>query len=225
MNRILAIGDVHGDPDYVRLAIDKAIASKCVQIVQLGDFGYSPHTDEGKAFLNRIKDPEIPIFWIDGNHDNHDWLEHDADEPIEIEKGIYYLPRGYRWMIGDQTLMALGGAESIDKDSRTVGYNYWLNEGLSYSDIERAIAPGCIDILFCHDCPTRAEDFAMNNRSPNPIGKATRDGLDAVIEQCKPRRVLHGHHHYRYSKIFGTTRVSGLDCNERPQFSWQVISF
>lgn len=225
--KYLIVGDSHGDADFINLAVEQAVTEDCEKIIQVGDFGYFPHLNEGREFLEKIRNPAIPIWWLDGNHENHEKLNHRATKPVEVAPGIHYLPRGYRWQAGKWTLAALGGTQSIDRHQRTLGVDYWEQETISYADIERTIAPGDIDILFCHECPTGVEDIAIKG-AKQANGKADRTAIQTVVEVCKPQKVFHGHHHYHHRSTITLAdeqkvEVFGLDCNLRPTLTWGIL--
>lgn len=223
--RILLLGDTHGSVDHIRFAVKKAIAQDCEQIIQLGDFGYFPGTPETDKFLEEISSPKIPIYFIDGNHDNHWMLNHKAENPVEICSGVFYLPRGYRWNIGIWTLAALGGAYSIDRQRRTLGIDFWEEEVISYSDVARTLRGGDIDILLCHDHPAKVPLTTIKGNGIRINREAMRNSetLQAVVEACNVRSVFHGHHHKFYETTIDGVRYCGLDCNHRPERSWIVL--
>jgi hypothetical protein len=53
--RILVVGDVHGNTDFMRTAIERAAARGITTILQVGDFGYWPHTKSGEKFLTDLE--------------------------------------------------------------------------------------------------------------------------------------------------------------------------
>lgn len=138
---ILVAGDWHGDPNHAAYIMERAINQDVQAIVQVGDFGYwehcdgrmGPDHDGGPQFLDWCSDIAIqnamPIYWIDGNHENHTMLraiygpggERHKLTPEgfwEIRPGLLYVPRGTRWTWNGIRMMGLGGAYSVDKDYR-----------------------------------------------------------------------------------------------------------
>ena len=72
-------------------------------IVQLGDFGYWRDDPSTRKYLRRLERelaaPELPLFWIDGNHEDHarlQCLQLDIDGSRPITDRITHLPRGHR---------------------------------------------------------------------------------------------------------------------------------
>ena len=124
--RVLVVGDLHGNVMAARRAFVTAKRVKADVIFQVGDFGFWPHADGG-AFLLACSEysemVDIPLYWIDGNHENHEMLTavvkvYGFAHPIEIYPGVHYVPRGCRMIWGRRTILGLGGAYSIDKEWR-----------------------------------------------------------------------------------------------------------
>jgi len=130
---LLVAGDTHGDPQHIMYLFEEAVLRQNVDaIFQVGDFGYWEHESGGSEFLDIISNlatlNDMPFFFIDGNHENHDLL-HERYGPggpqhkptpegfWEIRPGLYYVPRGTRWEWSGAKIMGLGGAYSVD-----VGY-------------------------------------------------------------------------------------------------------
>lgn len=51
----MVVGDVHGNTVFMRSAISRASRSGITTILQVGDFGYWPHTKFGENFLNDLE--------------------------------------------------------------------------------------------------------------------------------------------------------------------------
>lgn len=130
---LLVAGDIHGDPQHIAYLFERAINQDVQAILNVGDFGYWEHQPGGGAFLDLCSslavDNDMPLYWIDGNHENHTMLRErygpngenykPTDEGFwEIRPGVYYIPRGTRWTWNGVRLMGLGGAYSVDKDYR-----------------------------------------------------------------------------------------------------------
>lgn len=128
MTKILACGDVHGNTSAVcNVAIPIAKKNGCKTIMQVGDWGYWEHQQDGKRFLDKVSKAlvreDITLYWIDGNHENHPklWAEYAPSGPdgfCMIRPNLYYIPRGTVWKFDGVTCLGLGGAFSIDKEWR-----------------------------------------------------------------------------------------------------------
>lgn len=279
---ILVSGDLHGDPQHTLYAFQTAFQAGADAIVQVGDFGYWEHMNGGDAFLDLCShlatENDLPLYWVDGNHENHTWLRRiygpggGRHKPTpegfwEIRPGVYYVPRGTRWVWNDVHLMGLGGAYSVDKFHRlreenkrrrshyeangyrakvgapTVPYDpekfqsWWPEEELADEDMIRALADTTpIDVLFTHDKP-RASNPRWN-RKDLPECWPNQDKIQTVVNTLKPKLLVHGHLHYRYTDEVRcgddgrTTRVEGLSCNvdarmdprdDDPTTSWLLL--
>ena len=159
--RLLLVGDTHGNGRWCKQLARIAAANQCDAVVQLGDFGYWPHQQWGRTFLQHVADlaasSGIPWYWLDGNHENHDMLAACADPTaapamLEIRPGVHYLPRGHRWEWSGVRLGALGGAASIDAAWRTEGVSWWRGEEPTVGDLLR-LGDGPSSSVGCRRCP------------------------------------------------------------------------
>jgi Icc-related predicted phosphoesterase len=228
--RVFVLGDTHGREDAIDLSVRVAKTEGCDLIIQVGDFGYWPHLPSGKAFMTFVEETcakyGVTLWWLDGNHENHDLLEvlvdeHGYDAPIELSPHVIYLPRSCRWTWDDVSFMALGGAYSIDKARRTPHVSWWPGETITAGDVERAIAGGPVDVLLTHDAPLGvtpwAERASIDRRKDLwPESKANREALTAVFDAVKPSLLVHGHYHRRYTDHIGETRIEGLAADGDP---------
>lgn len=226
MKQILLAGDWHGNAWHAKRIIDAAVERRIYVILQLGDFGYWPHHSD--AWLDDVDEYArlngVYIFWIDGNHENHEMLRQippESDGSVQIRPMITYLPRGHRWEWEGVTFLALGGAYSIDKDGRIPGDSWWPEELITYREAYEAIAGGPVAVMVTHDAPWGAENVIHGNRFNKdwfPESKQNRVILRAVMEETMPELVVHGHYHNRNSTTIdysgGQTRVEGFDCDE-----------
>ena len=177
------IGDIHG-----KIAEYAAIVSGCAASVQVGDFGY------GFA--------DIPAFpashrFIRGNHDNPALCRVSPNfipDPT-FESGVFYL----------------GGARSIDMDSRRIGVDWWDNEELSYPELNI-----CIDayanarprLMVTHECP---EGVVRTLFGRGLFPSRTGSALQAMLEIHEPEMWIFGHWHTSCRKTVGNTQFICLD--------------
>lgn len=159
--RVVVAGDWHGSTSWAVAILDHAANEGVQHIVQLGDFGFW-HGRFGAAFLDALDDTLIrhgQILWfVDGNHEDFDLL---LDIPVDAATGvrpirdrIAHLPRGFRWQWAGRTWMALGGATSLDRPARRHVRSWWPQEEITDEDVRRAVAPGGVDVMVAHDCPS-----------------------------------------------------------------------
>lgn len=218
------MGDLHGNLAWTKRVIQKAVEAGVSTILQLGDFGYWPHTPGGARFLETVskelEDADVTLFFIDGNHENFDELDRigalTAEAPFEIAPRITYLPRGLRWRWSGLDFLAMGGAYSIDKPRRIVGASWWRQEFIAQRDIDRALSGGEVDVLVAHDAPASVVlPFPIEE---NPQTQANRQALDVVVKAVKPRLCLQAHYHRAYELEIEwregyLSKVIALDCD------------
>lgn len=225
--RILIAGDTHGNAQWCNLLSTKALELNCERIFVVGDFGFWPGPG-GMRFLDYVQqiaeDDGIPWDWLDGNHEWHDALDpyRSADKPWEMRPGITYYPRGHRFEWDGVRVMSLGGAWSIDKDSRTPHVSWWPQEELTVGDVMRALDGPEVDLLLTHDMPNASEAISALGFQMHPGGASNRMGVSTVMEALKPKMLIHGHMHRAYDVQVGPTRVMGLDCDGVLYKSWYV---
>lgn len=228
--RILVIGDSHCDTTFIKNMFTKAEAFDCDALFVVGDFGFWPKFASGRKFLEEISRmatrAKKPLYWIDGNHEDFDSLEDVygglslRSKPIEIRKGIFYMPRGYSWVWDDVKFAGFGGGTSIDKDYRTEGKDWFPQELLTEADVEKSQTIGEVDILFTHDIHDmsfaqqaiflRGGDTLKNNTP----AQNNRKKLQAIVDNLQPKVIIHGHYHIAYSARIDGANIYGLDCNK-----------
>lgn len=210
--RILAVGDTHGNTEWVtKVVYPNAERLEVDLILQVGDFGFWPHYGWGKDFLYKLSHQalktEIPVFWIDGNHDNHDVLEEngmfESDYPVPVPgyEGIVYLPRGIVVEFDGLSFLMLGGAHSIDEHSRILGVSWWEQELITEAQAMKAMSHGQVDVMICHDAPEVVDVPGPHAawKDDFPKSRANRSVLQQVFQVAEPELLVHGHHHVRYS--------------------------
>lgn len=169
---ITIIGDVHG-----LVSEYKKITDNCDKSIQLGDMNFDYDFFSKKNINTNHK-------FLCGNHDCPDKAKLCPNNlglfgKIDLEgKNGYFV----------------SGALSIDKHMRTVGYDWFENEQLSYEQMTEAIAdyqnvkP---DIVLSHDCPLtiRREVWGYNDRN------LTCMGLEMMFSIHRPKLWVFGHMH------------------------------
>lgn len=214
--RILVAGDTHCNPDTFRRLKRQARELDCDAIFQVGDFGY----DFRDSFIDVVTEvaAQTPVYWIDGNHDNHDKLEawdaFDAEGFQEIWPKVFYVPRGHGWTWNGVKFVGVGGAHSIDKRHRTPHVSWWEQERVTNAQAERAMAHEKCDVLLVHDVPTDVPymDRYVAGYKDDIESAGNRRVLTHVTENLQPTLLIHGHMHHRYEDWFrNETLVIGLD--------------
>lgn len=209
--KILVCGDWHGYTAAAKACAKKADQEGCDVIVQVGDFGFWPHTDPEyvETVSRHLAKRDKWMVWIDGNHENFDVLYNTEWERTEegfwrIAPNVYYAPRGLRWRWDGVNFLALGGGYSIDKDWRLaqgpIGQYWWPQETITQRQVYEAIEGGAADVMFTHDCPLGVEignpDYKTDRES-----EQNRMAVRAVVDEVKPLRLYHGHFHHRQDSV------------------------
>lgn len=231
--RIMLLGDTHGDSVFFSRAVAVAAGSKCSKIFQVGDFGYWPRSKFGQDFLkslSRLYDIwGIEIYWLDGNHEDHDVLNDKVkvaqDVPgkindegfINIARGVWYSPRGHRWEWDGVKFLSLGGAYSLNRRRLTKHESWFPQEVISEGDVEVCGTEG-VDVLLTHDAPdgVAEADYLLTNFSPfnhSLDSLANQQKVTRVLRATRPSLLVHGHLHFRYVDTFEGTTVLGLAHN------------
>ena len=161
--RFFITGDIHGDLTRIWEFIDKIdINYENCNIIIAGDAGLCWRHDKADLARNILlheSNYKTHIWFIDGNHENFKVLKSfpiDEDGIAHISKHIHYLPRGSKLILNfgsyTKTLLAMGGADSVDKNQRTSGLNWWEDERITEKDIEGI--NGYYDYVITHCCPS-----------------------------------------------------------------------
>jgi predicted phosphodiesterase len=246
--RVMFIGDVHGNTRQLVRDFGHAVSEGVNAIISAGDFGVGFHIDDLNddcPFIALAQDlvtaTSIPIFFVDGNHENFDYIErwtaYDESGVGRIfthanETGVFHLRRGAILTIANTNILAMGGAISVDRDWRTLGVDYWERESIVPEDLQAAALASTlhgIDILVTHDGPTTpislAFDYHTNNKEHWDTGEpyfpqsaiddswANRDFIDQLTRKVRAPLHFHGHFHnpYVYHDADTESTVIGLD--------------
>lgn len=170
---IYLTGDTHIPLDIHKLNMEhfpeqKALTRKDYVIV-LGDFGLLWHRDKKYAYwLQWLEEKSFTLLWIDGNHENHDWIQSlpvghwHGGKIHRVGENIIHLMRGQVFSIEGKNFFTMGGAQSVDKSYRVEGESWWVREVPSEVDAFEAIdnlqevhsRGETIDYVLTHTCPS-----------------------------------------------------------------------
>ena len=233
---VLFVGDTHANTAFLENAVlPTAAALEVDAIIQVGDFGFdSSSSDFIDLAASAKKRFGLDVWFLDGNHENHDFLHAELAqlsgrefprEPVNIAGGLWYLPRGARFVAAGLTAVAVGGAVSIDRAARTPGIDWFPSERLNNADLEAIAALGPCDLFVSHDAPSGwtipgllseldlPEFWKPELEACNEHRFRVREAFDAI----QPRILVHGHYHVPYrmelTEDWGTVSAFGLDCD------------
>jgi len=235
--RVLLVGDTHGDLAWWRHLIQLADEHQCQGIFQLGDFGIWPGA-EGRRYLDAVESSldaaGLTGWFVDGNHDDFDQLlalpvGPDGWRPVRPH--LFHAPRGHRWSWQGVRFLAMGGAGSVDVAKRIPGRTWWPQEAITDEDVSRVVAGGPVRVMLTHDAPTRARPVPLGETHWELEGvlpevldycAASQARLQSVVDATKPELLVHGHWHlFRDDRLKhgpgNWYRVIGLNCNGATQ--------
>jgi hypothetical protein len=239
--RILLAGDTHGGGRHALYLRAVAYKKECKLIIQLGDFGY---LWRGQNIAHIWSDysskiPAVPVWFLPGNHEDWNQLDEyveahpeigsDRFQWMQVAKGVRYLGRVKRLLFGNTRILCVGGAISVDRSHRLENVTYFRREAISEADIQRAVEGGPCDILLSHDAPSTSKLQAFIGQNGWVGSKAVSDSmlnraaLESIIDVVRPRLVVHGHYHHRYSAKWGDVKVEGLAQDQTGVDSWLII--
>lgn len=185
---MLIIGDVHGKLDEY----NKIIKNYDGKTIQVGDFGFKEEHDWFRKNTDRNK--HTICF---GNHDYHPY--NDVNKRSTGKFGRY-----------NKEIITISGAFSIDSGRRTEGIDWFRDEELNYSEMQKAIdlvikfKP---KVIISHDCPQEAREqlFGIFDRS------ITTMGMQTMLDAYEPEKWIFGHYHRSKNEMIGNTQFICLN--------------
>ena len=210
---ILVTGDIHGCADIGKLSVKANPIQKEMNkedfLIITGDFGLVWNNDAEDLWRRKWLDkkPYTTLF-IDGNHENFDLLE--TFEEVEFCGGkahkicdsIYHLKRGEMFELQGKKFFTMGGAESHDKDYRTLGVSLWEQELPSDEEYAHALETlqkhnWQADFVLSHCAPSEVQhEIAVRLGFENeyPANKLT-DFLQEIKDKLDFKGWYLGHYH------------------------------
>lgn len=213
IGRTLLVGDIHGDLKNMKTLFGIAISQKCSRIHCLGDFGFFPNLKECQTFLETTSrmalENGISVSFTDGNHENHELLN-----AFESVGEVFVLPGIEWWWRGKylENVLSIGGANSIDKNHRIKGRDWFPEEMISNKDFYKCSEKA--DFIFSHDCPLGI-DFGFKG---DEMTIKNRKAILEICEVVQPKILFHGHYHKFHDRVlemsYGNLRIIGLNCGK-----------
>jgi len=205
---IIICGDVHA---YWK-ELNKLVSRRKPDIIlQCGDFGFWPNIP--KYDYKHIKNGDTKIYWCDGNHENHWELANLRGRDVsEIHPNVFYMKRGSILTLPDgRNVLFIGGADSIDKEYRHIGYNWFPEEIILYKDIENLPYIN-IDIVISHTCPTEVYNFLKKKYLvDDKFRDPSQYALSYVLDKYKPSLWYFGHFHINMDITIKNTKFTVLN--------------
>ncbi|MFA6003407.1 MAG: metallophosphoesterase family protein [Elusimicrobiota bacterium] len=221
--RVLIAGDAHGDLEgLARLVLRAYRRHGVTAAIQLGDFGFEPKVLE--RFRRSGGRFAVPVHAIDGNHDDHLWLDRQMRNGGTLswrnEFNLHYHPRASAEVFGSSTVGFLGGALHVDRPQklhhRSLTSNFvQRRQQRRASDLFNRVHP---DLLVTHSCPA---GIGVGMRSDEAFREGlalhvTGAGFDAGPQHdcgepelsrlweglvLRPRAWVFGHFHVPHSAV------------------------
>lgn len=223
MTRIMLVGDIHAGLLALEADVCAAKDAECSRVFFLGDFGYRFSDNFIELGRELWLDTGLTIDWIDGNHEDFDYLE---SINFDLGPGFTYHPRGSVEVIDGKRILFLGGATSVDAQWRTPGASWWPQEELTEAQVASACSQGRVDIVLAHDAPylplLSNKDLDSPSFPESELLRSAqhRDKVQAVYQTAQPLAWCHGHYHTHYetSKLepWGPTTLVGLNMEFEP---------
>lgn len=208
---ILVTGDLHGLlewPDRPAMGLQRLTPEYCPGIDALteedfllvaGDFGYMTNRspENRQKFLDWFAAQRFTTLFVDGNHDNFDALytlpltRRWGGRVRRINDRLYHLPRGEVYALpcggGTVTLLAFGGANSVDKAYQQAQGTWWPQEMPSPDDYENARrnlarVDNRVDLILTHTAPYEITRMFYRDMVYRYLLRAVLAG-DAIPEQ------------------------------------------
>ena len=185
-------------------------------IIVCGDFGYFPHIENFNNQWKNIDTTHTKVLFCDGNHDDH-W-ELRKLKNLAIAPNVFYQPRGSTYRLPDgRNILFMGGANSIDKERRTIGVSWWPEEVISQSDFQSLPEEyeENIDIFITHTCSNEIYDNFIQHKlggryTPRKDNDPSYHALSSLWEIYKPSQWFFGHFHINLNGTYKGTRWQAL---------------
>lgn len=127
---VYLISDIHGDKNFDGLKKYMSIATDDDLLIVLGDVELSFYNnDQNSEFTKEFLNIDKNIAFIDGNHDNHPYVnsfpieEWNGGKIHRLTKNVVHLIRGNVYTIESKKIFVMGGCKSSQK---------WYDSGLVY---------------------------------------------------------------------------------------------
>lgn len=211
---VIITGDLHGAFPRLNNLINKK-KDNLDLVICCGDFGYWPNHGYD---LSNIKNHGIPVLWCDGNHEDH-WALRDRTTD-ELAPNVFYMPRGSTYKLEDgRTIMFMGGADSIDKDGRTFGIDWFEEEIITQRDIKN-LPEIKVDIFISHTCPVELYPIMVQYYDGKQM-EPSNYALSYIWHRYKPALWIFGHwHHYKEGNLDNTKWYGLSHTGARKWWMW-----
>lgn len=204
---IYVTGDTHGFLNFDKII--QAIKANQIKsgdyLIIAGDFGGVWDKTSLSHTISLIDALPCTILFVDGNHENFDIIN---SFPItywnngkihKISHNLFHLMRGQVYLINNISILALGGAESTDKEYRIPFVSWWPNESINIGDIIEAKTNlgnlRHVDYIVTHTCAEQhIVDVMLELRKDRKI-QTSEILLNNLCDMCTFKQWYFGHWH------------------------------
>ena len=214
---LIFTGDTHGTYNILIERIKKVINFKkennindIINLIISGDCGICFFIDyveiKNIDLLEKIlKENNIILYFIDGNHDNIPYLQNlnkNEKNMGIIKDNILYLNRSEIYNINDTNILCYGGAFSVDRNLRKLNIDFWEEEIPNYKELDECLETlnnniNNIDVILTHQGPQDIieEMFNYSNGFIDPVCKDLNIIKKELNKYNKSYYWIFGHHH------------------------------
>ncbi len=210
---IYVTGDTHGEQGRLLYSEQERRWTADDVIIVCGDWGYLflDNYSENR-FLDDLEQRPYTLCFADGNHENFPAIysypeeEWNGGRVHRIRKNIFHLMRGQVFTIQGRTIFTFGGAFSIDRGSRRLGYSWWEQEiptaeEMAEGEANLAKCGMQVDYIITHTAPgwiVEQMGYALPAEDPeDPLAndRALTDYLEKLMMTVGFRHWYFGHWH------------------------------
>lgn len=203
---IYITGDTHGELNPFLKRLDKYELSSDDMVIVCGDFGFVWGDPYHNAMLKELSGKDFTICFVDGNHENFEFLNmHPVEENWNggrihrVERNVIHLMRGQIYDIEGKSFFAFGGAYSRDKYMRRKNVSWWEEELPTNEEYKEAVlnlesVGNHVDYVLTHQIPLHIIGALQCN--PDPHDRELTGFLDWLyLDKLSFRQWFAGHWH------------------------------
>jgi predicted phosphodiesterase len=218
------LGDIHGNFNQIVNFCRRNESKQPINLIQLGDFGagFSPDFLDDMEYLNEyLFEHNVTLYVIRGNHDdpkffngNYNWSN------LKLLKDYTVLD------LEGKKILLIGGATSIDRNSRTENISWWSDE-IFHLDVQKIKELKNIDIVITHTAPNFVNPVSFNSlvlffakydinllRDLEDERNNVKIIYDILSENNKIEQWFYGHFHDTSTEEHNNTTFDLLGINE-----------
>ena len=207
------VGDIHGSYRDLSVFDIEGVDAR----IQVGDFHLEGYK-KWRVYGNKISDGftlkehifKYPTYFIDGNHEafNHPAIQPNSSTICKVEENLFYIPRGFV----SGSVLFVGGANSIDKNCRKEGYDWFKEEEITIEQYSRIMGiEKRIEVVVSHSAP-----ITLLNQIPEirPYIMNCSLLLNDIFMKHNPALWVFGHFHHSIQRSFRDCFFVGLNIAE-----------